>query len=68
MDAQIHYLNIPFLLQIITMHTVAITIAITAQPTAIVVRIATSGTFESPEFDHFDPTKYRPWLANNSMK
>ena len=50
------------------MHTVAITIAMTAQPTAIVVRIATSGTFESPEFDHLDPTKYRLELVNKSMK
>ena len=37
------------------MQTVAIAMAITAHPTATVVRIATSGTFESPEFDHFDP-------------
>ena len=37
------------------MHTVAIAIAITAHPTVTVVRMATKGTSESPEFDHLDP-------------
>ena len=39
----------------ITIQTVAMAIAITAHPTVTVVKIATSGTSESPEFDHFDP-------------
>jgi hypothetical protein len=39
-----------------TIQTVAIAIAITAHPTVTVVKMATSGTSESPEFDHFDPT------------
>ena len=38
-----------------TIQTVAIAIAMTAQPTVTVVRIATKGTSESPEFDHLDP-------------
>ena len=40
-----------------TIQTVAIAIAMTAQPTVTVVRIATKGTSESPEFDHLDPVK-----------
>ena len=39
----------------ITMQTVAMEMAIRAHPTATVVKIATSGTFVSPDPDHFDP-------------
>ena len=39
----------------ITMQTVAIEIAITAHPTVTVVRMATNGTSESLDWDHFDP-------------
>ena len=40
-----------------TIQTVAIAIAMTAQPTVTVVKIATKGTSESPEFDHLDPER-----------
>ena len=42
-----------------TIQTVAIAIAMTAQPTVTVVRIATKGTSESPEFDHLDPERIK---------
>ena len=51
-------LSLPLRLQMITMQTVAIAIAMTAHPTVTVVRIAIKGTSESPEFDHFEPNSY----------
>ena len=49
--------KLPFLLQRITIQTVAIAMAMTAHPTVTVVKIATKGTSESPELDHLDPVK-----------
>ena len=51
--------NVPFRLHITIKQTVAMTMAITAHPTAIVIRIATRGTFESPELDHLDSKKLK---------
>ena len=51
------YDHLPFLLHRMTIQTVAIAIAMTAQPTVTVVKIATKGTSESPEFDHLDPER-----------
>ena len=50
--------SLPLRLQMITMQTVAMAIAMTAHPTVTVVRIAIKGTSESPEFDHFEPNLY----------
>ena len=56
-------LSSPLRLQMITMQTVAIAIAMKAHPTVTVVRIAIKGTSESPEFDHFEPNSYNPkWI------
>ena len=51
-----------------TIQTVAIAIAMTAHPTVTVVRMATRGTSESPEFDHFDPTDIREKNSNVKSK
>ena len=50
--------SLPLRLQMITMQTVAMAIAMTAHPTVTVVRIAIKGTSESPEFDHFEPNSF----------
>ena len=60
--------SLPLRLQMITMQTVAIAIAMTAHPTVTVVRIAIKGTSESPEFDHFEPNLYNQKVIKKMLK
>ena len=60
--------SLPLRLQMITIQTVAIAIAMTAHPTVTVVRIAINGTSESPEFDHFEPNLYNQKVVKKMLK
>ena len=61
-------LSLPLRLQMITMQTVAIAIAMTAHPTVTVVKIAIKGTSESPEFDHFEPNLYNHEVVKKMLE